>query len=305
MLKVNVVHAASASVSFDLGFSYVRTTFSAAINVQDGSVEPGKSTTVEVSAIADTATISLVVPNLGTASVQIDPLGENSYPIPGLYYDYLLVKLGVTLTTKGVIEGQLGVVGKGSVDKSSLEWGTSGTQNFYLNATPEATQGESIGVSLDQIMYTLNIGVKAEGEVLGNHKEISLIDYQRLGSIPGTPSTVSGTYNVRVGQTNTSVPAPSLQGSSLLLLAAVIFALVAIPIVILAAVFSSPKVKTSKTRSDEQKLSGTPSLPPPRVTYIRMRPSFAMKSCPTCHHLATYVPQQSRWYCSRCKKQVD
>lgn len=37
---------------------------------------------------------------------------------------------------------------------------------------------------------------------------------------------------------------------------------------------------------------------PPRVTPLQ-------KSCPHCHHIATYIPQYGKWYCHRCKRYVE
>lgn len=292
IFSIDVVHASSKNVSFNLDFSYVTATFSPNVNVKEGSVEPGKSTTVEISISGGKMTISLDVPNVGTASMQVDPLGEKSYPVPGLYYDYLLVKLGLTLTAKGVIEGQLSVDGKGSIDKTSLTWGTPGTQRFSLSASSEAKEGDPLTVSLTNIKYTLYIGVKAEGEVLGTHKEFTLISYRKLGSVSGSPSTVSGTY--RVG-TTFEIP------SSLVFMVILLAVVVVIPVAILATKPSGPEEKPSET---QQPPPPSP-LPPPRVTYVRIKPRSIEKSCPICHHLVAYIPQQNRWYCSRCQRYLD
>lgn len=196
LVLCSIAYAESKNVSFDLDFTYVTATYTPSISVSDGGVEPGKSTTVGTSLSGKTMTISLDVPGVGTASMDIDPLTEKSYPVPGLYYDYMLVKLGLTLTTKGTVEGQLRVEGNGTLDKTSITWSSPGTHSITLNTTSEAKEGQIIDVSLRNIKYTLYISVKAEGEVLGQHAEITLIDYVRLGSIVGSPSSVSGTYRV-------------------------------------------------------------------------------------------------------------
>jgi len=192
----SIAHGESKNVSFVLDFTHVIATYTPSISVSDGSVEPGKSTTVGISLSGKSMSISLEVSGVGTASMDIDPLTEKSYPVPGLYYDYMLVKLGLTLTTKGTVEGQLRVEGNGTLDKTSIAWTGSGTQSATLNTTSEAKEGQSIEVSVQDIKYTLYIGVKAEGDVLGQHVEITLIDYGRLGSISGSPSSVNGTYKV-------------------------------------------------------------------------------------------------------------
>jgi len=191
-----IVHPESKDVSFDLDSSYVSATLAASITVPDGTVELGKSTPMEISITANRMTISLSVPNVGTASVDIDPFANQSYPIPGLYHDYGLVKLGLTLRTKGTIEGQLYVEGNGTLDKTSLTWTGTGTQSVTLNTTAGAKEGQSIDVFLQNVKYALYVGVKAEGEVLGQPVEVDLIAYSRLGSIVGSPSSVSGTYEV-------------------------------------------------------------------------------------------------------------
>jgi hypothetical protein len=220
-------------------------------------------------------TILLNVPNVGQASMQIDPLGEKSYNVPGLYYDYLLVKLGLVLNTKGTISGQVSATGQGALDKSSLEWADSGTRSVTLAASAEAKIGDEITLHLSNIKYNLYIEVKAVGQVLGKHYETVLIPYTNVGSVAGNPSAISSSY--KIGKTASQITR---------LLLPILFGIV---IIVIAVAITSFALR---------KRPGSPKQSPlyPTLPHIR--------SCPYCGQMAVYNAQYNKYYCGRCRKHL-
>lgn len=267
------VQAAPANVSFNLDLNYVKGIFSSDIHVPAGSVEPGKSIALGISVKPQKMTITLTVPNVGQKSMQIDPLGERSYNVPGLFYNYMLVKLGIVLYTKGTITGQLSTTSQGSLDKTFLEWEASDTKSTTLTASPEAQKDDTITVTLSNIKYNLYIEVKAVGEVLGEHYETVLIPYTKVGSVLGTPSTISSSY--KIGK------APYLGGKFLL----PIMIGVPVAIAIVTIVFALKRFNLKKR---------------PQTSPISPR----IKSCPYCGQITLYNTQYKKYYCNRCKKYV-
>jgi hypothetical protein len=272
---ISAVYAASTRVSFDLDLNYVRGTLSSDINIPTGSVEPGKSVAIGISANSREMTILLNVPNVGQASMQINPLGEKSYNVPGLYYDYLLVKLGLVLNTKGTISGQVSATGQGALDKSSLEWADSGTRLVTLTASAEAKIGDEITLHLSNIKYNLYIEVKAVGQVLGQHYETVLIPYTTVGSVSGNPSAISSSY--KIGKTASQVAQFLLPIS---------FGIIIIVIAVATISFA------------RRKHPGSPKQPPLYPTFPQL------KSCPHCGKIAVYNAQYNKYYCSRCRKHL-
>jgi hypothetical protein len=270
---ISAVHAASKRISFNLYLNYVEGTLSSDINIPTGSVEPGKSVAIGISANSEEMIILLNVPNVGQASMQIESLGERSYNVPGLYYDYMLVKLGLVLNAKGTITGHISATGQGAVDKSSLEWAGSGTRSVTLTAAAEAKIGDEITLHLSNIEYNLYIEVKAVGQVLGNYHEAVLVPYTNVGSVTGNPSALSSSY--RIGKTGSQIAQFLLPIS---------FGIIIIVIAVATISFAS------------RKRLGSPKQPP-------LHPTFPhLKSCPYCGQIAMYNAQYNTYYCSRCRR---
>ena len=232
----NVKAENSENVSFNLDFTYVTATYSPTISIPTKNVEPnGGSTNAEINANAGMMTITLTVPNVGSADLDINPLGEHSYDVPGLYYDYGVAQFGIELYVKGTITGNPVVTGSGNTTTGMLMWDSSGSKTVQITSSSDSQDGDTITLTLDDIEYSLWIKVTASGDIdipfVGTeHKEFTLIDYQKLGSIQGNPSSVSGTIYVKTPQSGISSMFGSLTspGTLGLLLLLAVIAIVAV-----------------------------------------------------------------------------
>lgn len=189
--------AESKNVKFALDFDLFSVNFSASISVPDGSLAPNGTTTFDPSVSAGKMTISLEIPDNPPVSIQVDPIGQNNYTIPGLNYTYPGVgNISLALMLKGTINGDLSAAGNGTLNADSLEWIALGGKDVSLNATSEAKEGELVNVTLSDIKYTVYAGIKAEGDIGGQHYEVIIMERAKLGSIDGNPSSVTGTFRV-------------------------------------------------------------------------------------------------------------
>lgn len=275
------VMAESKNISFDFDYPIVKGSHQVSISVPDGFVEPNASTTGDMTVNGGKMNITINVPDVGSTSVLVDSLGEQDLPVPSLNY----MGVGVFLKIKGTIEGQLDVAGPGLVDKTSFEWVSFGSQPFRLNATTIAQEGDTINMTLREIEYALHIGVTAKNvPILG---DVDLIQYQKIGSVEGSPSSVSGTFKV---QRN-----PPL--------------LYMVPWIVAAAFASASGVVGIlyfKTEGDLKKLRAkmaTPQTPPtpPQVVAKPVQlspPSAAGIACTNCRAINT----QGARFCRKCGK---
>lgn len=188
----------SEQVSFDLDFTYLVASFSPTITVSDGTVEPaGGSTSAPITASTGMLTITLYVPGYSSVSFSIDPLGSHEYPVPGLYYDYLVFELGLWLEVSGNLEGRVRTEGSGTVSTTMVSWQDTGSRSVTVTSNSDSVEGETITLILYDISYTIRIGVEARGEVLGEQMAFTILDDQELGSLTGSPSSVEGTYQIQ------------------------------------------------------------------------------------------------------------
>lgn len=189
--------SAQSGVYFSIGYGWISGTLDSIITVPSGSISPGERQDLSISLLANKMTINVDIPNVGSASVQVDALGSSEVPIPGLEYNLGLGKLGLYLTFQGSIFGDLSADGNASLTSSSLTWTTSGSKSVTLSIPQQTVEGTAITLTLDNITYHITAGVKAEGDLLGMHKEISIFDNLELDSLVGSPQSVSGTFTVK------------------------------------------------------------------------------------------------------------
>jgi len=188
--------SAKQNVTFSLNYGWLSGTMDSSIEVPSGTVSSGDQKALTWSLNTNKMNITLDIPNVGSTSMQVDALGNNSYSIPGLQYDYLLVKLGLYLTIESSILGELSVDNNATVSDSTISWLNSGSQNVILNVPRNATQGETFTLTLNNLVYRITAGVKAQGQVLGQPTEIQIINNQPIGEALGSPSSVSGTFTI-------------------------------------------------------------------------------------------------------------
>jgi hypothetical protein len=189
--------AESKSVKFEQDFDLFTVNFSASMNIPDGSLPPNGTTTFTPSTSAGKMTINVTIPSYSPVSMQVDPIGQNNYTIPGLVYTIPGVgNISLALMLKGTINGDLSAVGNGTLNMDSLEWTDYGGRDVVLNATSEAKEGELVNVTLSDVEYSVYAGIKAEGDIGGQHYEFIIIERAKLGSISGNPSSVTGTFRV-------------------------------------------------------------------------------------------------------------
>ena len=203
----------SENVSFNLDFNYITADYSPIISIPTKNIEPGGgSTDAEINLDSKTMTITLTVPGVGSADLDIDPLGEHSYNVPGLYYNYGIAQFGIELYVKGTITGNTIVNGSGNGTTGALIWDSSGSKTVHITSSPNSTDGDTINLTLDDIEYSMWIKITASGEVLGAHKEITILDYQKLGSIQGDPPSVTGVIYIKHQESVISSMLSSLSG---------------------------------------------------------------------------------------------
>jgi hypothetical protein len=193
---VSIAHAQSNPVTFDLSFGWLSGTMDASFSIAGGSVNPGHQKDSSCSLTTSKLTLSLSIPNVGSSSMQVDVLGNHEYAIPGLQYNYLVAKLALYLTFEGSIDGQLTADNNATLSTTQIQWTQTGSQPFSLTSPNQVSSGTVITVTLSDITYHIKAGVKAEGDLLGNHQEFTLIDNTELGSIQASPSQISKTFNI-------------------------------------------------------------------------------------------------------------
>jgi hypothetical protein len=187
---------ASSNVTFSVSYGWISGSFDSSIDIPSATILPSENKSLSCLLTSNKMTLALDIPNIGSTSLQVDPLGQHDYPIPVLSYNVVLGSVGLVLTLEGSIQGKLSADGNGTLNTNNLEWLNSGSQNAILRAPLDAKEGDKIQVTLDNIEYVISAGVKAEGDVLGQHIEQVIIANVPLGSVSGTPPSVTGSFTI-------------------------------------------------------------------------------------------------------------
>jgi hypothetical protein len=193
------VCAESSPVSCNFSYSILSGHYSPTVSITatDSRIAPGDSTDGVVSVSDESLTITLSI--LGSqASISVNPLGEATYPVPGIYWDYLFMEVGLQLTFKGSLRGTFASSGPGSVSPlGQMEWISPGSRTIQIAADSTSKTGDVITLSLSNIAYSISIGVIASADLpIIGHYEYTIIDYYTIGVLAGSPSSISESVGI-------------------------------------------------------------------------------------------------------------
>ncbi len=206
-----VSHLNVTTVGFDLSSSLnatigVALNFETTFGLTSATLDAGTSTTGRVALLAN-PNATLQVSSLGyTQGLPIPTLGTyGPVTLPGLTYTYLGIQLNLALVTQASVNGTLALGLPGSMGSPVNEtWTAPGDANFTV-AAPAGSGGQSFDVELTHLNYVLSAGVDAQGSVpLLGPVTIPVIPMTPLGTVPGSPATLSSAYPI--------VPPPTITG---------------------------------------------------------------------------------------------
>jgi len=295
--------------TFSIDFASIKSIYSQTILIPTKTVKPGGGQTQgEITASNNTMNITLAIPNVGNAFIEIDPLGEHTYTIPGLSYNYLGVNLGIEMMVKGFISCNITVSGKGNSTTTSLEWDTPGSKFVTVASSSDSVNGDSISLTLRDIKYILWLEVIASGNVTGvGHKEVTLIDYHKLGEILGKPSSITGTINVQ-NESTISMP------DNLLYYIIPIVIIVIVIFVVIVLLIKSTKQETEPIVQQPEKMYQQPNPSSQFINHPMQDPNISLSYklaqanslvlCPYCNNSLTWVNQYHRWFCPYCGRYI-
>jgi hypothetical protein len=184
VVQVPEAKAAKQAISFAVSQSGITAVFNVEGSLDDASVAPGGSATVQAGISKKTFSITLDLSNYGLGTHTYGPfdtpIGTVSLP----------VAIGVNVDITGHIEGSIATTGNGSVSPNNPSWSTWGSQAITVDAS-QAKDGDTIGLTMS-LSYVASIGVSVPimGRVIDVH-------------LPGVPGSTPITANIRVSSAST------------------------------------------------------------------------------------------------------
>jgi flagellar basal body-associated protein FliL len=327
--------AATESVEFDLDYTYSGVTLTASyepdITINAASVAPGGAEVeTDVTLAGDTMTLGIDISGVGDASISVNPLGEHSYDIPGLTYNYYFVALSLRLVIDGRVTGTLSSSGDGTATPSgAMMWTSAGAKTVTVTSDDDSVNRDSIELRLGNLRYEVFASVVAYGYVTYyGDVEYSILSDVQMGNILGSPAEVEETISVET-------PAPEGMGIWPWL---IIIIIIVVVVIVVAVVVMKKRGKPARPQQwqgghpqqqyqqpGQQQHGAHQQTQPSHQHYHQPQQQYAQQpqpqpyvapvpavahqpqaaqvyNCTQCGGQLTYVQQYQRWFCPRCNR---